>query len=146
MSLLFSILLFVNVVDGEKAVEKNSLGQSKVMGLVGGYWRFVQEDFRERHPWLPSFMIKRALKTRLFLGDDFIQYRSPKKMIGERRPIETVKTLGKDHYLFERKEDQKKVVFELYRKDDKWFYREGDLLYQLVKDSPDDQLRWKGES
>jgi len=117
--------------------------ESGEVKIYQGYWRFVREDFKKRHPFLPGFMVNQALATRLYLGDDFIQYRSPDSMIGEPRPIVQVETVKEDHFRFQRREKGRLVAFELYRENGEWFYREGDLFYQLIKDTPEDHQRWK---
>lgn len=140
------VLFFIGVCSSLCWSQADTGHEESEPPAYAGYWRFVREDLKKRHPLLPSFLINRALNTRLFLGDEFIQYRSPEKMLGKARPIERVEVVKDSHFRFFRSEGERQVSFEIFQKDQKWFYREGDLLYQVLRDTPTDQKRWRGES
>jgi hypothetical protein len=142
MKLIWVSIFMVSALFAQ-SLESEPVEKREGREVCAGYWRFVKEDFRKRHPFLPGFLVKRALNTRLYIGKNFIQYESPDVMIGKARLIEKVEELKADHFSFSRKEGDKKVDFEFYKKDEKWFYREGDLFYQLIKDNEEDQRVWR---
>jgi hypothetical protein len=109
-----------------------------------GYWRFVKEDFRARHPWWPGWMVGKALKTRLFLSKDvFIQYKSPTEKHGEPKKITFLEQSSPEMWEFGRQESDGILTFSLTKSEQGWVYREGKTEYLLRKESPQEVIKWK---
>lgn len=112
-----------------------------------GYWSFVREDFKKRHRFWPSWMISKAMKTRLYLSQDFfIQYSNPNETYKEPRPMKEVIPHEDQGWKFIREESNAEISFTLKKEGDVWIYRENEKVYQLVKNSPEEVNRWKQDS
>jgi sensor histidine kinase YesM len=130
-----------------EAHEPDTSLKNQTTSAYQGYWSFVREDFKKRHRFWPSWMINKAMNTRLYLSDDFfIQYSNPKKTYKEPRPIRKIVQQGEQSWTFVREEGGKQVSFELKKEGELWIYRENEKVYQLVKNSPEDVLAWKENS
>jgi hypothetical protein len=110
-----------------------------------GTWAFVKSDFKKRHPfWLP-FMINKAMKSRLVLtSKHFAQHWTADDVVNDPEPIRSVVTLPQGGWKLTRQnEDGKRVDFTITPRDERWFYTEGKLKYQVIKQSAEQIKAWK---
>lgn len=109
-----------------------------------GYWRFVKEDFSKRHPFYLSFMINKAMNTRLYLDDQvFMQYVKPKKLHKSAESLIKVKKDSDRGWSFVRKNKGGLVEFQIVLEGQKWYYREGKMEYQLIKTTEKEVEEWE---
>lgn len=111
-----------------------------------GYWRFVKKDFKKRHRFLPSFLIEKAIQTRLYISStEFIQYISPDVIHKEPRKITDISKI-ENGWKFTRIEDKKEINFKLVKEKNNWFFKEVGKEYQVIKDNQIDVEKWKGKN
>jgi hypothetical protein len=132
IAFLISILFFVAPLSAEQ------IDYSEIKGT----WRFVKKDFKKRHPYMLGFLVNKALRTRLSIEKKhFVQYIHPKKIYKEKRELIEIKK-DNNKWLLSRKEGSVTVKFIFYKKNNNWYYKEGDMEYQVIKDSKEDYEAW----
>jgi len=138
---IFFVLSFISVAPIVWSDET-----SKNQGYQG-YWRFVKDDFSKRHPFYLSFMINKAMNTRLYLDDQvFIQYVKPQKLHKPAESLIKVREEMNGGWSFVRKNMDGLVEFEIVLEGQKWYYREGKMEYQLIKTTEKEVEEWEKQN
>jgi hypothetical protein len=91
--------------------------------LWKGAWKFEASWFALQHPWIPSFVAKRALASMLVLHDDYYHQvdGNTGKALKEKRPLQIVRQTH-DKAELVRLEGDKQVPFSLEKRTDGHVY------------------------
>jgi hypothetical protein len=99
-----------------------------------GIWKFEKNDFKEKHPLMPSFVLNKIMKSRLVLEKlTFTQMVDHKKKL---KPTERLSLLKFENetWHFRRVDDEgRKVDFKIHRVDNHFYYDEGQKIYKIIK-------------
>jgi len=87
-----------------------------------GAWQFEKEWFGQQHPWLPGFLLRKALQSTLILQPDaYHQVDVHGKPLKQARPLQLLAASAVRAEL-ERIEGKRKVPFQLELRDDGYVY------------------------
>mmetsp|Transcript_3688 Transcript_3688/g.5419 ORF Transcript_3688/g.5419 Transcript_3688/m.5419 type:complete len:222 (+) Transcript_3688:134-799(+) len=122
----------------EQTEEEECLSSSSNLLQWEGSWKFEESYFQQQHPWLPKFVIRRLLKTRLVLEEIsaknkaaadpqqethvYHQVDDKGKAVKPKRSMKII-NISNTKVEFQRQEDDNTIVaFHLEKRDDDYMY------------------------